>query len=94
MSHDGWREIQNAGADYLQWKKGFTVITTRLKNTDSKTYKAMYAWCQENVEGSWGPSSLADYDYFITWRFWRGHEAEAFRTKFKRFTKEKQLLTY
>ena len=87
MNADGWREIQNVTADYLKPGTGFTVITTRLKKTDSKTYKAMYAWCRENVEGSWGPSCLLEYDYFITWRFWRSVEREAFRKKFKRFIK-------
>ena len=94
MSPGGWREIRNAGEDYLQLKKSFVIIVTRLKNTDSKTYKAMYAWCQENVEGSWGPGHLPEYDYCITWRFWREHEAKLFQTKFKRFFKEKQLLSY
>lgn len=80
-----WNEIHNAAEDYLQLKKSFTIITTRLKNTESKTYKAMYTWCEENAEGSWGPGGLEEYDYFITWRFWRNHEAIAFQSVFKRF---------
>lgn len=94
MNADGWREINNAGNDYLYGKKSFTVLVTRLKNKNTKTYKAMYAWCRKNVKGSWGPSSLAEYDYFITWRFFRDYEAASFQEKFKRYIKEKQLLTY
>ena len=68
---DGWCEIQNAGEDYLMLKKTTQTIVTRLKNKNTKTYKAMYTWCQENCEGSWGPGCLPEYDYYITWRFWR-----------------------
>jgi len=85
MNMGDWKETHNATEDYLIGKKSFTIVSTRLKNTESKTYKAMFAWCLENVEGSWGPGSLEKYDFFITWRFWRNHEAIAFQSTFKRF---------
>ena len=86
MAKGDWKKTYNAAEEYLDvQKKSFTVVVTRLKNTDSKTYKAMFAWCKENAEGSWGTGSLANYDHFITWRFWRKDEAIAFQSLFKRF---------
>ncbi len=85
---DGWREIQNAGEDYLMLRTTTRTIVTTLKNKNTKTYKAMYKWCQENCEGSWGPDCNPKNDYYIVWRFWREHEAEAFQKKFKRFSKK------
>ena len=90
----GWRHIFNATADRLAGKKDFIIITTRLKSINSNTYKNMIVWCHENIEGSWGPGKLESYNGFITFRFWRDHEANEFIKLFKRFISNKEFLSY
>ncbi len=86
---DWWREIRNATADYLALKKTATIVETKINDDDDATFIKMIKWCEKpkNVQGSWGPGRVKEYDGAITFRFWRHKESEKFAKRFKKYIK-------
>ena len=76
-----WKEIHRAQEEYLSNNKNYTIIQTRLKQSNCELDN-MRSWCEKNVKGSWSVAQLEEYNYNITFRIWDEKAAIHFRDAF------------
>ncbi len=77
-----FKQVYNAQEEFLQNRKGFTILKTKYYNSSDKPVIEMIEWCKKNISGSFSIARNDSTDWLITIRIWDNNMLAQFKTKF------------